>query len=262
MFLGLGMTGAMVSVVSIVVQRRLSREIDSANMRQSRQNRRRFMTAASAAFAGFAGAPSLALSARAAAAAEQSARRLAAVIRTSIVVNAKVYTMDARAPRAEAFAVTSGRFVAVGTSGDIKGLAGKRTQTFDAKGMTVVPGFIDCHNHAGGETLLNEVLVGNPFEVEFVTIRSIIDKLRAQGAADAAGHVGRGLLLRRHQAEGQARAEHSRPRRGVDGASGGRPPSRRPHLLLQQQGVRDGRHHEGHAQPDGRHVTTRTPTAS
>ncbi len=59
--------------------------------------------------------------------------------------------------------------------------------------MTVVPGFIDCHNHAGGDVLLYEVLVGNPFEVEFVTIRSIIDKLREQGAADAAGHVGRGL---------------------------------------------------------------------
>ncbi len=88
--------------------------------------------------------------------------------------------MDAQAPRAEAFAVTNGRFIAVGSSGDIKGLAGKRTQTFDARGMTVVPGFIDCHNHAGGETLLNEVLVGNPFDVEFVTIRSIIDKLRAK----------------------------------------------------------------------------------
>ena len=86
-----------------------------------------------------------------------------------IVINAKVYTMDTRAPRAEAFAVTNGRFTAVGTTNDIKGLAGTRTQTFDAKGMTVVPGFIDCHNHAGGEVLLNEVLVGNPFDVEFVT---------------------------------------------------------------------------------------------
>ncbi len=96
----------------------------------------------------------------------------------AVVVNAKVYTMDTRAPRAEAFAVTNGRFTAVGTTGDIKGLAGKSTQTFDAKGMTVVPGFIDCHNHAGGEVLLNEVLVGNPFEVEFVSIRSIIGKLK------------------------------------------------------------------------------------
>ena len=30
--------------------------------------------------------------------------------------------------------------------------------------MTIVPGFTDCHNHAGGTTLLYEVLVGNPFE--------------------------------------------------------------------------------------------------
>ena len=46
--------------------------------------------------------------------------------------------------------------------------------------MTIVPGFIDTHNHAGGTTLLYEVLVGNPFEVEFVTIASIIEKLRAK----------------------------------------------------------------------------------
>ncbi len=70
--------------------------------------------------------------------------------------------------------------------------------------MTVVPGFTDCHNHAGGDVLLYEVLVGNPFEVEFVTIDSIIDEAARQGAADAARHLGRGLLLRRHQGEGQA----------------------------------------------------------
>src|SRR5215475_12757786 len=46
--------------------------------------------------------------------------------------------------------------------------------------MTVVSGLTDCHNHAGGTTLLYEVLVGNPYEVEFVTIQSIIDKLRAK----------------------------------------------------------------------------------
>src|SRR5262245_62056141 len=96
-----------------------------------------------------------------------------------IVVNAKVYTMDARVPRADAFAVTNGRFTVVGSTADIKGLARKNTQIFDARGMTVVPGFIDCHNHAGGEVLLNEVLVGNPFEVEFVSIQSIVDKLKA-----------------------------------------------------------------------------------
>ena len=100
-----------------------------------------------------------------------------------IVVNAKVYTMETAQPRAEAFAVSNGRFVAVGTSSQVRSLAGKRTRVVDAKGMTIVPGFIDTHNHPIGTTLLYEVLVGNPFDVEFVSIGSIITKLRtkAQG---------------------------------------------------------------------------------
>ena len=97
-----------------------------------------------------------------------------------VVYNAKVYTMDDASPRAEAFAIAGSRFVALGSSADMRALVGKRTQTFDATGMTIVPGFTDTHNHAGGTTLLYEVLVGNPFEVEFVTIQSIIDKLKAK----------------------------------------------------------------------------------
>jgi predicted amidohydrolase YtcJ len=88
--------------------------------------------------------------------------------------------MDPALPRAEAFAVAGGRIVAVGSTADVRALAGRMTQTYDAKQMTVVPGFIDCHNHARGTMLLNEVLVGNPFEVEFVTIQSIVDKLAAR----------------------------------------------------------------------------------
>jgi len=97
-----------------------------------------------------------------------------------VVFNAKVYTMDSRVPKAEAFAVKTGRFIAVGSTGDIKALAGKATQTFDAKQMTLVPGFIDCHNHAPGNVLLYEVIVGNPYVVESVTIASIVEKLRAK----------------------------------------------------------------------------------
>ena len=104
-----------------------------------------------------------------------------------VVFNAKVYTLDAAAPRAEAFAVKAGKFSAVGTTADIKGLVARNTETYDAKGMTIVPGFTDCHNHAGGDVLLYEVLVGNPFEVEFVTIASIIDKLKAKARQTPAG---------------------------------------------------------------------------
>jgi predicted amidohydrolase YtcJ len=104
-----------------------------------------------------------------------------------VVFNAKVYTADSRAPKAEAFAVKAGRFTALGSSAEIKSLIGKGTQTFDAKQMAVVPGFIDCHNHAPGDVLLYEVLVGNPYVVEFVTIDSIIDKLRAKAAQTPPG---------------------------------------------------------------------------
>ncbi len=99
-----------------------------------------------------------------------------------VVLNAKVYTVDAKALRAQAFAVRNGRFFAVGSNDEIKPLAGPRTQTFDAQGATIVPGFIDCHNHAVGEVLQFEVLVGNPYEVEFVTIDSIVAKLKVKAA--------------------------------------------------------------------------------
>jgi len=136
------------------------------------------MNVAGAGMAGLAGAPLV--GAPAAAQAFAQAAPTGSLRPDLIVVNAKVYTMDTRAPRADAFAVTGGRFTAVGSTSDITNLAGAGTQTFDAKGMTIVPGFIDCHNHAGGETLLFDVLVGNPFEVEFVSILSIVGKLKAK----------------------------------------------------------------------------------
>jgi predicted amidohydrolase YtcJ len=151
-------------------------------IKHSRQNRRAFINIAGAALAGMAGARPLTAGAKATQVPAASGQDP-----DLIVINATVYTMDAREPRAEAFAVSNGSFAAVGATNDIKGLAAARTQTFDAKGMTVVPGFIDCHNHAGGEVLLNELLVGNPFDVEFVTIASIVDKLKGKAQQRPAG---------------------------------------------------------------------------
>jgi predicted amidohydrolase YtcJ len=135
----------------------------------AKQNRREFMGLTAAGIAG-AGVPWWSGQAAAAIAPDADL----------VVFNAKVYTVDPLAPRAEGFAVKGGRFVAVGSSEDVKSLIGKRTETFDARQMTIVPGFNDAHNHAPGAILLYEVLVGNPYEVEFVTIASIVDKLRAR----------------------------------------------------------------------------------
>jgi len=105
----------------------------------------------------------------------------------SIIFNAKVYTVDDRAPRAAAFALRDGRFLAVGTNDAIKALSGPRTTLWDAQQMTIVPGFIDTHSHPGGETLLYEVIVGNPFRVEFVPISDIIAKLRERASKTPPG---------------------------------------------------------------------------
>ena len=64
-----------------------------------------------------------------------------------VVTNGNVYTIDDTLPRAQAFAVKSGRFLSVGSSSDIINFIGPGTQVIDATGMTVVPGFIDAHNH-------------------------------------------------------------------------------------------------------------------
>jgi hypothetical protein len=73
-----------------------------------------------------------------------------------IVVNARVFTQDPMLPRAEALAVKDARFLAVGSNADIRNVASARTRVLDAAGMTVVPGFIDCHCHPSGVSELYE----------------------------------------------------------------------------------------------------------
>ena len=125
-----------------------------------------------------------------------------------VVFNAKVYTMDhGRCRRAEAFAMSGGRFVAVGSTATIKGLAGKRTQTFDAKQMTIVPGFTDCHNHAGGDDAALRGARRQSVRGRVRHHRQHHREAAGEGRQTAAGHVGRGLLPRRHEAQGQAPAQ-------------------------------------------------------
>lgn len=138
-------------------------------MTNDRHSRRKFLGLSGAGIAALAGGPWLG----AAAAAKAQGADL-------VVFNAKIHTVDPQATIAEALAVKAGHFAAVGSNSDIKGLIGQGTETFDARQMTIVPGFIDCHNHAPGNTLLYEVLVGNPYVVEFVTISSILEKLKAR----------------------------------------------------------------------------------
>ena len=71
-----------------------------------------------------------------------------------VVTGGRVYTADARAPWASAVAIDRGRIAAVGADEEIlEELPG--AQRLDVDGRTIVPGFIDAHNHflATGESL-------------------------------------------------------------------------------------------------------------
>ena len=65
---------------------------------------------------------------------------------TLAVVNARVWTGDARRPWAEGVAVRGERLAAVGTNAEVRKLAGS-ARVIDAGGQMLVPGFIDSHVH-------------------------------------------------------------------------------------------------------------------
>lgn len=64
-----------------------------------------------------------------------------------IIRNARVLTMDAASPRAEAVAVAGNRILAVGSNDEIAALAGPAARVIDARGATVMPGFNEAHMH-------------------------------------------------------------------------------------------------------------------
>jgi predicted amidohydrolase YtcJ len=64
-----------------------------------------------------------------------------------LLVNATVLTMDDSLPVAQALAVKDGRIVEVGGTDEVLWLREDDDEVIDLEGRTVVPGFVDPHNH-------------------------------------------------------------------------------------------------------------------
>jgi predicted amidohydrolase YtcJ len=97
-----------------------------------------------------------------------------------IIINAKIHTMDQGQPVAEAVAVSGNYIVAVGSTREIRKLAGPNTHLIDAKDQLVLPGFNDAHVHfmSGGFQLSSVDLRDANTPQEFAErIRSFADKL-------------------------------------------------------------------------------------
>jgi predicted amidohydrolase YtcJ len=74
-----------------------------------------------------------------------------------VIINAAVHTMDEAHPAAGAVAVSGNHIAAIGSTAEIRALAGPETRVIDAAGKLVLPGFNDAHVHflMGGFSLAN-----------------------------------------------------------------------------------------------------------
>lgn len=96
--------------------------------------------------------------------------KLAPLLVTIAIVNARVWTGDARRPWADAVAISGDRIAAVGSSAEIRKLATAGARVIDAKGAMVVPGFTDAHVHFidGGFALASVQLRDAKTKAEFI----------------------------------------------------------------------------------------------
>jgi predicted amidohydrolase YtcJ len=91
----------------------------------------------------------------------------------TVVLNGKVFTASDVAALAQGFAITGDRFVAVGTTEQMRAQIGAATRVIDLAGRFVTPGLADGHFHNEG---------GGP-GIDLSATRSIADLLAAVAAA-------------------------------------------------------------------------------
>jgi len=87
----------------------------------------------------------------------------------TILINGKVLTVDGQFSTREAIAVRDGKIAAVGTTAEVRKLAGAETRIIDLQGRTVIPGLIDSHLHAIRAALSFST------EVNWIGARSLAD---------------------------------------------------------------------------------------
>jgi len=98
----------------------------------------------------------------------------------TVYTNGRIYTVDQAQPWVEAVAIKDGRFLVVGSNGDIEAVTGDDTDVVDLADRMAMPGLIDVHQHvlsvAGGWANLK---IENPNDVD-----AMLEQLREYAAAN------------------------------------------------------------------------------
>lgn len=110
-----------------------------------------------------------------------------------VLLNGRILTVDAGFSVAEAVAVRDARILAVGSSADMRRLAGPSTQVIDLAGRSVVPGFIDSDGDnafAGGDLYKDTQVNGRILPiVRAASVPAMLDQVRALVAQAAPGSL-------------------------------------------------------------------------
>lgn len=117
------------------------------------------------------------------------ATTLAAQAPDTILINGKILTVDAQFSVRQALAVRGDRISAVGSTAEIRALAGPATRVIDLGGRTVIPGLIDSHMHA------IRAAVSFSTEVNWIGARSLAQALDRIRQAARAKPVGSWLIV-------------------------------------------------------------------
>ncbi|HET7456111.1 MAG TPA: amidohydrolase [Gemmatimonadaceae bacterium] len=105
---------------------------------------------------------------------------------TLILTGGKVFTADSTHPWAEALAIRGERIVAVGTTADVRRLAGRATREIALGGRVVIPGINDAHDHVGDVATEGQLRTG-PSPTPDPTLADVLDSVRAIAARTPAG---------------------------------------------------------------------------
>ncbi len=97
-----------------------------------------------------------------------------------------VITVDAQGSLHETVAIVGNRIAAVGSSQDIEPWIGPSTEVFELDGKSLLPGFIDAHNHVE-HTARSEHLLLRVHSPPLASSADVLQKVEAKAAELAAG---------------------------------------------------------------------------
>jgi predicted amidohydrolase YtcJ len=109
-----------------------------------------------------------------------------------LIRHARIRTLDDRGILAESLAALNGRVLAIGSSQDLEELAGPNTCVLDLDNRTVLPGFIDAHEHLSW--FAEEPLKLNVSPGQVQSLAELLSRVKSEAATLAPGDWIRAVL--------------------------------------------------------------------